>query len=265
MLTQTQIRTYWSPRCTGPWGTVSLYGAGKVTVRAAVVPAVKALNQVLTAYKYATHAADTGAYNCRLNTSGTAWSMHAYGIACDINWLSNPYDDHLVTDMFKYGDGRMPYRITAIKTNNGKQVWNWGGFWSGNKDAMHYEIVCAPADLATGINWSTVYSGTVTPTPQPAPEAPTGDLVYRIYWFKGEPTASGDQPTATAAYRVLCAKAEKRPAGQDPYLAVSAWWIKDAAELKVWRDRGLLEDKTAKPLRGSIEYFNGPFDNTKTV
>lgn len=164
MLTQSQLRSYWAPRCTGPWATVSLYGAGKVTVRPVIVEAVKALNQILTAYGYTTRYSDTGAYVCRQNTSGTGWSLHAYGIAMDINWNSNPYSSTLRTDMFRYGDGRMPYRICDIRTNNGKQVWNWGGNWSGNKDAMHYEIVCTPADIRTGINWSTVYGGG-SPTP----------------------------------------------------------------------------------------------------
>lgn len=159
MLTQSQIKAAWSPRCTGPFTRVELYGAGAIYVRSSIVTAVKALDKVLTAYNYATRANDTGAYNCRLNTSGTSYSLHAYGIAVDINWLSNPYSSTLRTDMFRYGDGRMPYRICDIKTNNGKQVWNWGGFWFGNKDAMHYEIVCSPADIATGINWNTVYGG----------------------------------------------------------------------------------------------------------
>lgn len=262
MLSQSQIRYAWSPRCTGPWARVDLYGAGAVTVKAAIVPAVKALDRVLTAYKYATRAADTGAYNCRMNTSGTAWSMHAYGIALDLNWQSNPYSSVLRTDMLRYGDGRMPHRICAIRTNNGKQVWNWGGFWSGNKDAMHYEIVCSPADLRTGINWSTVYGGVTpapTPTPQPKPEE--ASLVYRIVWFKGEPTAAGDQATATAAYRCVYAKREKSKA-TDPYMCVEGWWIANTTELENWRKQGLLEiNKPAEAgqPRSTISLHGGPF------
>jgi hypothetical protein len=169
VLTQSQIRSYWSPRCTGPFALVALYGAGRVYVRTPIVEAVKALNTVLKSYGYVTRAADTGAYNCRMNTSGTAWSIHAYAIALDINWQSNPYSSTLRTDMLRYGDGRMPHKICAIRTNNGKQVWNWGGFWSGNKDAMHYEIVCTPADIRTGINWTTV-KGYVAPAPEPVQE-----------------------------------------------------------------------------------------------
>jgi hypothetical protein len=257
MLTQTQIRYYWSPRCTGPWATMSLYGSGKVTVRAAIVNPVKALNTVLTAYKYWTRYADTGAYNCRLNTSGTAYSTHAYGIALDINWLSNPYASYLKTDMRKYGDGKMPERICAIRTNNGKQVWNWGGFWSGNKDAMHYEIVCTPADIRTGINWATVYTGGAMPAP--APITPSGDLMYRIYWFK-----STNGPVA--AYRCISAKCEKSPAGTDPYAVVEATWIENLTELASYRKRGLREMNTGSSAITpwpSIKFYNGPYDNTK--
>lgn len=257
MLSQSQIKYYWAPRCSGPWATVSLYGAGKVTVDAAIVPAVKALNQVLTAYKYYTRYADTGAYNCRRTASGS-WSLHAYSIAMDINWQTNPYSRYLRTDMFKYGDGRMPHRICAIRTNNGKQIWNWGGFWSGSKDAMHYEIVCSPADLRTGINWSTVYgyNGVSLPAPKPTPTPTTGELVYRIYWLK-----NGSGPTE--AHRCLCGKAEK----SGGWIIWSTYWIKNPDELKIWRDRGLFEANTgANPIlpRATYEIHGGTYDNTKT-
>jgi len=260
VLSQSQIRSYWSPRCTGPHATVSLYGAGKVTVDAAIVSAVKALDQVLTAYKYSTRAADTGAYVCRMNTGGTAWSNHAYGIAMDINWSTNPYGRYLRTDMRRYGDGKMPERICAIRTNNGKQVWNWGGFWSGNKDAMHYEIVCTPADIRTGINQSTIYGGSVAQAPNPVPTPQEESLVYRIHWFKGEPTEPGDQADVTAAYRTISAKAE----GTNTWWIVSAWYIPNMDDVKVWKSRGLKEITVAEGLRPSIEFYNGPFDNTKT-
>lgn len=91
--------------------------------------------------------------------------------------------------------------------------------------------------------------------------------MYRIYWFHGEPTEPGDQPNVTAAYRVLSAKAEKKAGDGDKFIPVSAWWIKDPAELKVWQDRGLAtmnKPEEPAPLRATIEFFNGPFDNTKT-
>lgn len=41
--------------------------------------------------------------------------------------------------------------IVAIRTKSDAPVWGWGGFYRTIKDTMHYEIVCTPADLATGI------------------------------------------------------------------------------------------------------------------
>lgn len=243
------LRLWWAPACKGPWAIVALYGNGSVQVRPAIVEATKALSQVLKAWSYETREADTGAYNCRPITGGTGYSLHAYGIALDINWLTNKYGSTLVTDM----PLAMVNAIQAIRTNNGKQVWRSGRFYEGNKDAMHYEIVCSPADIATGINWGTVKGSVVVPA------APEGEeAVYRIYWFK-----SGTNPLA--AYRVLCARAEKNTS-KDPHLVVSGWWIKDMTELKKWHDRGLKDFGPSAPKTPStgIQLFNGPYDNTKT-
>src|SRR5690606_27368692 len=65
---------------------------------------------------------------------------------------SNPYQRQLKTDM----PSGMRGAIKSIRTNNGKQVWAWGGDWSGNKDAMHWYICCTPRDLAYGINPASV-------------------------------------------------------------------------------------------------------------
>jgi hypothetical protein len=165
MLNQLQLRTVWAPPCRGPWVDIRLHGAGKVSVRPATYHAVRALNSCLIAHNYKTRAMDTGGYVCRRTTgSSSSYSLHAYGTALDINWTTNPYGPTLKTDMPR----AMVNAICAIRTNNGKQVWNWGGFWTRNKDAMHYEIVCSPKDLATGINPKTV-PGYKPPAPAPAP------------------------------------------------------------------------------------------------
>lgn len=148
MPTTTQLRNWWAPACTGPFSLVELFGDGRVSVRPAIVPAVRALDACLQKHNYRTRRADTGAYNCRRITGGTGYSLHAYGIALDINWQSNPYGPRLVTNM----PAAMIRDIKAIRTRNGQQVWRWGGDYSGNKDAMHFEIVCHPTDLATGID-----------------------------------------------------------------------------------------------------------------
>lgn len=161
--TQT-LRNWWAPPCKGPWANVALYGAGAVSVRPALVAAVRAMSSCLAAHHYATRAADTGAFNCRQITGGTSYSLHAYGIAVDLNWSTNPYGARLVTDM----PPSMVEAIKSVRTNNGKQVWEWGGNFSGNKDGMHFQAACAPGDIGTGINPWTVPGMVKKPAPIPA-------------------------------------------------------------------------------------------------
>lgn len=163
MLTTTQLRKAWSPACASASTrqTLNLNGSGRITVDRRTIPAFKALNACLVAHHYLTRRNDTGAYNCRRITGGTGYSLHAYGIAADLNWQTNPYSKRLITDM----PAAMVADIKAIRTRNGRQVFGWGGDYRSNKDAMHFEIVCSPADLATGINPATV------PGAKPAPVA----------------------------------------------------------------------------------------------
>jgi hypothetical protein len=158
MRSTAELRILWAPACTPPFARYTLHGGGVVTVDVLVVDALKALNAVLIDWDYRTRRADTGAYNCRQITGGTNYSLHSYGTAIDINWQTNPYGHHLITDM-PIG---MIEDIEAIETVGGVQVWRWGGRYRGNKDAMHFEVVASPAELVRGIR-----STTTTPTPQP--------------------------------------------------------------------------------------------------
>jgi hypothetical protein len=124
-----------------------------------IVPAVKALDAYLRKWNYRATPPDCGAFNCRKITNGDDWSLHAYGIAMDINWLDNPYGPTLVTDM-PWG---MVADILALRTRSGWRVWGWGGQYTGNKDSQHFEVVCSPANLSTGI---------VAPEPDPPPLTP---------------------------------------------------------------------------------------------
>jgi hypothetical protein len=148
-LSTSQLRSAWAPACKAKG--------------AVLLAAFAALDAVLQRHRYAPRARDTGAYNCRRITGGTGYSLHAYGpgdrfrfwngvtiataLAVDINWTTNPYGRRLVTDMPR----AMIDDILAIRTVSGDQVWRWGGDYRTNKDAMHFEIVCTPTALATGI------------------------------------------------------------------------------------------------------------------
>lgn len=158
-LSSSSLRNYWSPRCRGPWAKMTLHGGGQIQVRSSAIEAAKALNSVLVRNNYRTYYNHTGAYNCRMSKGASGgWSLHAYGIAVDLNWLWNPFGGsrhHIPTHVAR--------AITNIRTKNGRQVWTWGGDWSGTRDWMHFQIGCTPGDLATGINWNTVNG--VAPTP----------------------------------------------------------------------------------------------------
>lgn len=174
-LSDPELFDAYGPRCSGKSAVVSLNGRGKVTVALVIVEAVKALNAVLIAYEYVTRAGDTGAYNCRQKVGGNGWSIHALKIALDLNWLTNPYGPRLVTDF----PPAMVTALLAIRTNSGAQVWSWGGAWSGNKDAMHWQIACSLRDLASGINWGTVagYAPTSPPAAVVPAEKPPASIV----------------------------------------------------------------------------------------
>lgn len=166
MLNTSQLRAAWAPAC-APKGTVFL-------------DAYRALDACLARHGYAPRKVDTGAYSCRAITGGTGYSLHSYGpgdrfrfwngltiatsLAVDINWQTNPYGKTLRTDM----PPAMVSEIKALRTNSGAQVWGWGGDYRTNKDAMHFEIVCSPADLASGIAGA-------TPAPSEEDDMPLND------------------------------------------------------------------------------------------
>jgi len=154
---------------------------------------------VMRHYNYKLRDADTGSRNCRPITGGTAYSLHAFFLNCyivlwnlgkklkaslalDSNWQTNSYGPTLVTDRPR----AMCDDIEDIRTNSGAQVFRWGGYYTGNKDAMHDEVVCTPADLATGVNWSTVRGhSSQQPTPIPIPEEDQDMPVVQIQCAPG--------------------------------------------------------------------------------
>lgn len=133
--------------------------------------------------------AGSGAYNCRPITGGTGYSLHSYkdadgftfwngyyipdmALAVDINPSANPYGLHLVTDMPR----AMVDDISAIRTNDGEQLWYWGGYFIPHHDAMHWQIACSRTSLLSGVDWSTV-KNKAAPPPPPPPPAPEPEPV----------------------------------------------------------------------------------------
>ena len=141
MASTSEMRAAWAPACdSGGMETISFGDAGaRVTVDRLTVPIWRAVEAIFAKYRYTIRRADTGAYNCRQITGGSGYSLHAYGIAVDVNWQSNPYGPNLVTNM-PAGAIR---EIEALNVG-GQPVVRWGGRYSGNKDAMHFEVIVPP-------------------------------------------------------------------------------------------------------------------------
>jgi hypothetical protein len=95
----------------------------------------------------------TDGFNCRpvvtAHGPSNTWSMHAYGLAIDVNPRENPY----VTDTgFVYDVFARRYRNRALHhqgmVHPGDAVvrafatvgWKWAGYWQGEKDYMHFSV-----------------------------------------------------------------------------------------------------------------------------
>ncbi|HXD58115.1 MAG TPA: M15 family metallopeptidase [Thermoleophilaceae bacterium] len=95
----------------------------------------------------------TGSFSCRQavpspcvggNGTGT-WSMHAFGLAVDVNPLENPYvgcgqsrdpATKPYRDRSRHLAGMVTGKVVAAFSGVG---WGWGGAWAGDtKDFMHF-------------------------------------------------------------------------------------------------------------------------------
>lgn len=118
------------------------------------VDAWRLFERFLHSYRYPA-SRDFWTYVVRYIGNTTTWSLHAYGIAGDKDPRRNPYKpsarwtDTLFTPA-------LVRALLAVRTNNGKQVFAWGGQWARSQDLMHWYLVCKPSDLVTGIDPDTV-------------------------------------------------------------------------------------------------------------
>lgn len=176
--TTRDLRELWKQyECNEAEMVTARFGPDSIRVAPLTVPVWEALAAVLHHHGYIIRTSDTDSYNCRNIKGSSTKSLHSFGIALDINWHTNPYVDHAGQRKVRFSDKptqaereedvrlgaadtdmteAMIADILSIRTANGKQVLEWGGHWRTVKDAMHFEIDVAPADLADGIDESTV-------------------------------------------------------------------------------------------------------------
>ena len=153
------------------------FGLDRMRVARPTVEAWRALETVLEAHDYVVSAGDSHGYFPRNVEGSDARSLHAFGLAIDINASTNPvrktpngrkvrFSDKATqrerardvkqniadTDMTR----EMIADVRAIRTLGSKTVFGWGGDWNSKKDAMHFHIDVSPTEMGFGIDWSSV-------------------------------------------------------------------------------------------------------------
>jgi hypothetical protein len=146
------------------WGFDDAAHVGELVVAASAVETMRAVFSRLYAQRFpirqmrlvddyggddfaSIEADNTSAFNCRQATGSGNWSMHALGLAIDINPLENPYvysngtSDHLASGPYL---DRSPARA-GMAVEGGvlvgafdAQGWGWGGRWDAPIDYQHF-------------------------------------------------------------------------------------------------------------------------------
>jgi hypothetical protein len=94
------------------------------------------------------NADNTAAFNCRYAVAPgpTRWSVHAYGLAVDVNPVENPYLEggrvhpragRAFLDRSRYRPG-MAVRGGLLVRAFVSVGWHWGGRWTGSPDYQHF-------------------------------------------------------------------------------------------------------------------------------
>ena len=141
---------------------------GEIMVMAAVAPQVKAIFEELFKRRFPLAQArlmehyqgnddasmadnNTSAFNDRPITGGKAISLHAYGLAIDINPLQNPYVQRDAQGRLEYSPpaGQAFAQRTAERQGGSEQVVElfaqhgfliWGGDWKKPIDYQHFQV-----------------------------------------------------------------------------------------------------------------------------
>ncbi len=250
----TELRKLWAPACKRAMQTVTLHSGARITIAKDCVEAFKAIDSIMQSFKYAPRKKDTGAFNCRKITGGSNYSLHAYGIAVDYNWSTNPYGKRLITDM----PAAMVQAIKNIKTKKGVQIFRWGGDYSRNKDAMHYEVVVSPAELKAGVDWKTVAADPPNPndpsshaTLQKGDKGPTVEKLHELLVKAGFKELDGKGNFGSKTHVAVRGYQSSRGLGADGICGLQTWTalindfpkIKDPSESPVKIEARAITDR----------------------
>jgi hypothetical protein len=153
--------------------------------------AFAALARALEATGY--RAQSAGCFVCRKIRNSPNWSLHAYGLAMDVDPACNPHRvgytqaarfSSAATQSERCADVKgkradtsfTPEQIAAaeaIRTVDGLRVFTWAGRWRRSPDAMHFQIDVTPAELQRGLQEGRGAPALPFGPPAPTPSQPS--------------------------------------------------------------------------------------------
>ena len=147
-LDSSRMRTeYSATRCDQARMTRVVFHPGaSLSVDADTADAWRVFSAIMKAHDYQFRESAGGTYNCRKISGTNRYSLHAYGLAVDLNPSANPFAVPLRTDQPR----AFRRDLEKVVTRSGRQVFQWGGRWS-KPDAMHWQIGALRAELRSGI------------------------------------------------------------------------------------------------------------------
>ena len=135
----------WGPACKTPVVTLRRGDGLAIGLHPAIAPLVAMLIDLTELMGYDVRPGETWGYNCR-NVAGTRQrSVHAWGLAIDINAPSNGRGVR----------GDIPDDVVSLWTGHG---FGWGGDWAYT-DPMHFEFERSPTSAAEITNRLRNYLG----------------------------------------------------------------------------------------------------------
>ena len=259
LLTSERLRRAWSSyECAEDRMTpLRMFGRSTTPVNPETVDAWRAFEQALLGAGYQPHRA--WVFNCRQIAGQQTRSLHAYGLAIDIDHdepacnVNRPTPDGRAV-RFSTADTKderchdvrrgvadtsfTPEQIgavEAIQTGDGYQVFTWGGRWRTTKDTMHFQIAVTPAELARGISAQTAPADAALIAVSDNAEATFQALAedvgdYEIAGGKytaAEKERAAKHPAGLILTASVIGRMEQRLAMRAPYsLSVDKQWIR---------------------------------------
>lgn len=176
------VQKGWGPHCSGPRTTITLSNGVRGTCHSDIAELSTLIMNEIIRRGYGIRQSDTGNYNCRLIAGTNVWSNHAWGLAWDLNWSTNPFTTARITD----------------KPDWLFQLFNRYGFangadYTGRRDWMHHEFMGSPQKAAEATELARRELAGDTPAPPPPPPPPVDDRWHEVpmggasdLWGKGE-------------------------------------------------------------------------------